>query len=185
MFFFNCSFQGNSPNFLRPCDQGKRQHKDMQFWNWGPTTIWHNIAFFQNRSILLQSIALLTSTFCCPAEYSSPQQPTLLSCSFHSPPQLPSSTAILTTLLTALLHSSPHSPPHQPFSTARFGSLSQQPSLAAFLTSSFQQPPDTYYLLPNPGLRSSLTWPLFFPKASGSPHNCITADTVILRSWHG
>ena len=32
----------NTPNFLRPCTQGKRQHKDMKFWNWGPTTIWHN-----------------------------------------------------------------------------------------------------------------------------------------------
>ena len=31
----------NTPNFLRPCTKGKRQHKDMTFWNWGPTTIWH------------------------------------------------------------------------------------------------------------------------------------------------
>ena len=32
-----------------PCDQGKMQHKDMKFWNCGPTRIWHNIesvAFF-------------------------------------------------------------------------------------------------------------------------------------------
>ena len=30
----NSSFQGNTPNFLR-------QHKDMKFWKWGPTTILH------------------------------------------------------------------------------------------------------------------------------------------------
>ena len=39
-------------------DQGKRQHWDVTFWNWGPTTIWHSIecvAFFfsQNHSTLL------------------------------------------------------------------------------------------------------------------------------------
>ena len=39
-------------------DQGKRQHWDVKFWNWGPTTIWHSIecvAFFfsQNHSTLL------------------------------------------------------------------------------------------------------------------------------------
>ena len=52
MFF--CSFQGNSPNFLRPCDQGKRQLKDMKFWNWGPTIIWHNlgcVAFYFSKSL--------------------------------------------------------------------------------------------------------------------------------------
>ena len=42
------SFQGNTPNFLRPSTQGKRQHKDMKFWNWGPTTIWHNMTCGQN-----------------------------------------------------------------------------------------------------------------------------------------
>ena len=44
----------NSPNFLRPCDQGKRQLKDMKFWNWGPTIIWHNlgcIAFYFSKSL--------------------------------------------------------------------------------------------------------------------------------------
>ena len=44
----NSSFQGNTPNFLRPSTQGKRQHKDMKFWNWGPTTIWHNMTCGQN-----------------------------------------------------------------------------------------------------------------------------------------
>ena len=46
--FFSSSFQGNTPNFLRPCTQGKRQHKDMNFWNWGPTTIWHNMTCGRN-----------------------------------------------------------------------------------------------------------------------------------------
>ena len=49
------SVLGNSLNyFLRPCDQGKRQLKDMQFWNWGPTIIWHNLgceAFYFSKSL--------------------------------------------------------------------------------------------------------------------------------------
>ena len=35
-------------------DQGKSQHKDMKFCNWGPTIIWHNIesvAFFLSKSL--------------------------------------------------------------------------------------------------------------------------------------
>ena len=34
--------------------QGKRQYKEMKFWNWGPTTIWHNIecvAFYFSKSL--------------------------------------------------------------------------------------------------------------------------------------
>ena len=33
----------------------KRQHYDMKYWNWGPTTIWHNIesvAFFSSSKSL-------------------------------------------------------------------------------------------------------------------------------------
>ena len=30
---------------LKPCDKKKRQHEDIQFWNWGPATIWHNILY--------------------------------------------------------------------------------------------------------------------------------------------
>ena len=35
-------------------DQGKSQHEDMKFCNWGPTIIWHNIesvAFFLSKSL--------------------------------------------------------------------------------------------------------------------------------------
>ena len=41
--------------FWRHYDQGKRQHKDMKFWNWGTKTIWHNIeslAFFLSSKSL-------------------------------------------------------------------------------------------------------------------------------------
>ena len=49
--------------FLRPCNQWKRQHKDMKFWNWGPTKIWHNIesvAFYFSKS--LHPTALMSHT---------------------------------------------------------------------------------------------------------------------------
>ena len=41
-------------HFMRPCDQGKRQHKDIKFFIWGPTTFWHNIEsvdFYFSKSL--------------------------------------------------------------------------------------------------------------------------------------
>ena len=40
---------GNKNVLTLQCSKVKRQHKDMTYWNWGPTTICHNIeseAFF-------------------------------------------------------------------------------------------------------------------------------------------
>ena len=47
---------GKQSKFSEALRQVKRQHYEMKFWNWGPTTIWHNMeseAFFLNHFTLL------------------------------------------------------------------------------------------------------------------------------------
>ena len=47
MFFFKVTVKISEA--LRPRTESQRQHKEIKFWHWGPTTIWHNresVAFF-------------------------------------------------------------------------------------------------------------------------------------------
>ena len=68
-FFLFCSFQGNSPNFQRPCDPGKRQNKDMKFWIWAlqqfGTTQKVQLFIYYNHSTLTRSPVMAHLAICC------------------------------------------------------------------------------------------------------------------------